>query len=564
MNVVEVMDRGPVCGGRAVALLGPILQLLAAVAVVALGHAPASRAATSTADASGVELPRLVHEAGRYGLLVDGKPYLILGAQVNNSSAWPAMLPKVWPAIDQLGANTVQVPIAWEQIEAQQDHFDFSFLDTLLSEAREHHVRLILLWFATWKNGSPGYAPEWVKLDTTRYPRVITSTGEHIGAMSPHSAAAFEADRKAFVELMRHLKQVDSRRTVIMVQVENEAGTYGSVRDFSRAAQKLIDASVPASLVQALKTRSGTWQQVFGKDADEFFNAWSIANYIGKVAAAGKAEYPLPMYCNVALRDPFHPGTPGAYASGGPTDNVLDIWKAAAPAIDLIAPDIYMPEYEKYTRILDLYRRPDNALFVAETGNPTPYARYFFAVLGHQAIGFSPFGMDFTGYSNYPLGAARVDPETVAAFAVNYELVRPMARQLAELSVHGKLHGVSEDPANHEQTMDLGAWRATVTYGLPQFGPARSPPGNPHPMGGVVIGELGPNEFLVAGFHARVSFDVTDRSRKLKMQFARVEEGTFQEDGSWRFLRIWNGDQTDWGLNLASAPQVLRVRLATY
>jgi len=48
------------------------------------------------------------------------------------------------------------------------------------------------------------------------------------------------------------------------------------------------------------------------------------------------------------------------------------------------------------------------------------------------------------------------------------------------------------------------------------------------------------------------------------MQFARVEEGTFQEDGTWKFLRIWNGDQTDWGLNLTAAPQVLRVRLATY
>jgi len=272
----------------------------------------------------------------------------------------------------------------------------------------------------------------------------------------------------------------------------------------------------------------------------------------------------LPMYCNAALRDPFHPGIPGAYESGGPTDNVLDIWKAAAPAIDLLAPDIYLPEYEKYTRILDLYQRPDNALLVAETGNSIPYARYFFAVLGHQAIGFSPFGMDFTGYNNYPLGAAKVNPETVAGFAVNYELVRPMARKLAELSMRGKLHGVSEDPANHEQTIDLGAWRATVTYGLPQFGPAKSPPGNPQPMGGVVIGELGPNEFLVAGFHARVSFDVADRSRKLKMQFARVEEGTFQEDGTWKFLRIWNGDQADWGLNLTEAPQVLRVRLATY
>jgi beta-galactosidase GanA len=348
-----------------------------------------------------------------------------------------------------------------------------------------------------------------------------------------------------------------------MVQVENESGTYGSARDYSPAAQKLFAGPVPAALVRGLKTKAGRWQQVFGKDADEYFNAWSIASYIGQVAAAGKAEYPLPMYCNVALRDPFHPGTPGSYASGGPTDNVLDIWKVAAPAIDLIAPDIYMPEYEKYTKILDLYHRPDNALFVAETGNPVAYARYFFTVLGHQAIGFAPFGMDFTGYSNYPLGAPKVDSETIAAFALNYELARPMMRELAELSLKGRLQGVAENPAAHVQTIELGAWRATVAYGLPQFGPANSPPGNPQAMGGVLIGELGPNEFLVTGFHARVSFEVADGSRGTKMQFARVEEGTF-EAGTWKFLRTWNGDQTDWGLNFTSAPQVLRVRLATY
>jgi beta-galactosidase GanA len=533
---------------------GRVLRMAALVGVL-----------TVAAEAvGGAELPRLVKEDGRYGLLVDGKPYLILGAQVNNSSGWASMLPKVWPAIELLHANTVQVPMAWEQIEPRQGQFDFSFLDTLLGQAREHQVRLILLWFATWKNNGPSYAPEWVKLDNGRYPRVVTATGERVGSMSPHAATTLEADRRAFVELLRHLKQVDAQHTVIMVQVENESGTYGSARDYSPAAQKLFDAPVPGELVRALKKKQGTWQQVFGKDADEFFHAWSIASYVGRVAAAGKAQYSLPMYCNVALRDPFHPGAPGSYASGGPTDNVLDIWKVAAPAIDLIAPDIYMPEYDKYTKVLDLYQRPDNALFVAETGNPEVYARYFFAVLGHQGIGFSPFGMDFTGYTNYPLGAPKVNPETIAGFGQNYELVRPMMRQLADLSLHGRLHGVAEDPAVHVQTVALGAWRATIAYGLPQFGPANAPPGNPQPMGGALIAEVAPDEFLVTGYHARVSFDVTDRSRGAKMQFARVEEGTYQDDGTWKFLRVWNGDQIDWGLNFTSAPQVLRVRLVTY
>jgi beta-galactosidase GanA len=510
------------------------------------------------------QVPRLVREGGRYALSVDGEPFLMLCAQVHNSSGWPAMLPKVWPAIERLHANTVQVPIAWEQIEATQGQFDFSFLDTLLAEARQHRVRLILLWFGTWKNNGPNYAPEWLKLNNARYPRVIDSKGERLGSLSPHAAATLDADRKAFTQLMRHLKQADPQHTVIMVQVENETGTYGSARDYSPLAQKVFESAVPAAARSTSGGKSGNWSQVFGKDADEFFHAWYIASFVEQVAKAGKAEYDLPLYVNVALRDPFKPGPPGSYSSGGPTDNVLDLWKKAAPSIDLIVPDIYMPEYAKYLKVLDLYQRPDNALFVGETGNAPAYARYFFAVLGHQGIGFSPFGMDYTGYSNYPLGARKLDDDTIESFAMNYRLVEPMARLLASLSLRGKLHGVAEDPAEpHQQTLSLGRWQAGVSYGRPLFGNWDPPKGNPQPSGGALIGELAPDEFLVTGFHSRVDFSLTDPSRGEKMQFARVEEGVY-ENGVWKFIRVWNGDQTDWGLNFTSVPQVLRVRLATY
>lgn len=220
------------------------------------------------------DLPRIIERDGRHALMVDGAPYVVLGAQVNNSSSWPAVLPKVWPAVEQMHANTLIAPIAWEQIEPEEGRFDFTVLDTMLQQAREHRVRLGLLWFATWKNNGPNYAPEWVKLDNKRFPRVIDAKGATLNSLSPHAASTLDADRKAFVELMRHLKRVDEQRTVIMVQVQNEPGTYGSVRDFSKAAEKLFQGPVPEVLLKRMKRSAGTWREVYGEDADEYFHDW--------------------------------------------------------------------------------------------------------------------------------------------------------------------------------------------------------------------------------------------------------------------------------------------------
>ena len=200
-------------------------------------------------------LPRIVQKDGRYGLFVDGEPYLMLGAQVNNSSAWPAMLPKVWPAIEYLHANTVEMPVYWEQFEPEQGRFDYTVLDSLLAQAREHHVHLVLLWFGTWKNGSSHYMPLWLKRSPERSPRMIGANGRPIDSPSPYASAALQADVQAFSALMRHLKTADAQHTVLMVQVENEPGTWGSVRDYSPAAHKLFEAPVPAELLAAHGTQ---------------------------------------------------------------------------------------------------------------------------------------------------------------------------------------------------------------------------------------------------------------------------------------------------------------------
>jgi beta-galactosidase GanA len=513
------------------------------------------------AQADDHSLPHLVTQDGRHALIVDGAPFLILGAQCHNSSGWPVMLPKVWPAIDYLHANTLEIPVYWEQFEPEPDRFDPSVVDTIIQQAREHHVRLVLLWFGTWKNGSSHYLPLWMKSQPDKYPRIIGKTGRRVDSPSPHAPATLAADIHAFSALMRHLKAADPQHTVILVQVENEPGSWGSVRDFSPEAQKLFNEPVPVELLKAMGTNApavdGNWSAVFGPNADEYFHAWSVACYIGQVAAAGKAEYPLPMYVNAALRDPLTPGPAGTYESGGATDNVLWIWKVAAPAIDVLAPDIYQNDSARYRKVLELYSRPDNALLVPETGSSPEQARMCFAALGHGTVGWSPFGLDYTKYANEPLGAPRVTEDTLAPVALDYKILGPIMREVARLNFEGKLQAVAEEKGEPVQTLDFGNWQAVVSFGVTRNG---SPKGNTELIGRALIAKIGENEFLVTGTFCRVDFKAISGGQR---DFLRVEEGGY-EGGAWHPFYIWNGDETDWGLDFSSAPQVLRVSLGTY
>lgn len=511
------------------------------------------------------DVPRIVSENGKHALIVDGAPFLMLAAQVNNSSNYPAALPKVWPTIEAIDANTLQVPIAWEQVEPEEGKFDFSFLDTLVKQAREHNVRLVLLWFATWKNTGTAYAPRWVKLDGKRFPHMIDREGKKHYAFTPLSRTTLEADKKAFVAMMTRLKTIDPQNTVIMVQVENEAGNYSSARDHSPEANRLFAQQVPAALLRKTGKRPGTWSQVYGRDADLFFQTWYLASYIDEIAAAGKAVKPLPMYVNAALpKDAVTWQDPNTFASGGPSPAVLDVYEVAAPHLDISSPDIYNPDHKTYLGFLDAYTRPDNPLFVAETGNAKVYARHFFPTIGRGAVGWSVFGMDASGYSNFPLGAKQLDAATLDLFARNYKLFRPMQREWAKLAFEGKTWGVSEPTeadAKFTQTIDLGQYTATVTFGRPQFA-FEDPKGNGEPVGGMAVAQLGPDEYLVTGFDARIAFALKDAKGR-NLIFDRVEEGHF-ESGKWVFERVWNGDQTDYGLNFSSLPQLLRVKLASW
>jgi beta-galactosidase GanA len=515
------------------------------------------------------ELPRLVQQEGRTTLLVDGKPYFMLGAQVDNSSGWPERLRQVWPAVERMRLNMLEVPVYWEQMEPERGRFDFTVVDDVLAQAREHKVRLALLWFGTWKNGKMHYVPEWVKQDTAMYPRMRTKEGRAIDVLSPNAPANLEADRAAFTALMKHLRKVDAQHTVLMMQVENESGSLGSVRDFGSAGQKEFEAQVPVDVLRATGKKGGTWAQVFGDDANETFAAWSVARYINAVAAAGKKELALPMYVNNWLQSPrAYPITtvPGEdYPSGGPTINMMAVWKAVGTSIDLIAPDIYVPSSERYRGVMKEFHTPANPLMIPESlgFEPFPgasgYARYLFYAVGDGAIGFANFGLDRV-HLDEPLNAE------MTAQIEGFRLLGSFDRELASLMFAGKVQTAVEENGIAQREVVFGPWRAAVSYppayDLPAAPVSTSSDTRQLRVGRALVAQLGPDEFLVAGIDCRVQFVAPVHSGK-QVQLLRVEEGRY-DGATWIPARLWNGDETDYGLNFGGKGSLLRVKVGSY
>jgi len=528
---------------------------------------------TPIAPAQSSDIPHLEKKDGRYALIVDGKPFLVLGGQINNSSAWPATLPAAWSAAEAMHMNTVEAPVYWEQMEPAKGTFDFSNVDLLVTQAREHKFRLVLLWFGTWKNGQNHYVPEWIKSDPKTYPREENAYGKLLDVMSPNSPANLDADKTAFAALLRHVKTIDAAHTVIMIQVENESGSVGSIRDFSPAAQKQFDAAVPAEFARAMRLPTGaTWSKTFGPDADESFAAYSTAHYIGEVAAAGKAEYALPMYCNVWFAYPVHaldnrdrPSAGQEYPSGGPQQANIPIWKAAAPAIDILAPDFYSDDFSLFRSIVATYERADNPLFIPESQLGPNFGRYFFYALGKGAIGFSPFGIDRSAQATQPADQVP-GVERPATPADNYALFNAAGDEIAQFNLEGKLQTAVEDKGAARQTIHFATTDAVASFGFPQPD-GTYPPGTPTQQGRAVVAQLGPLEFLVSGFDVSVSFTlpaaVLQQTPNLQLEILRAKEGQYV-DGVWQTTRILNGDQTDRGLNFrGSNPPLVRIRLHT-
>lgn len=515
-------------------------------------------------------IPRLVKSGKYIQLLVDNKPYLIFGGELGNSSASDnAYMRPIWPKLRQMNLNTVIIPVYWELIEPVEGQFDFSLVDSLIINARLANLKLVLLWFGIWKNSMSCYAPAWVKTNVLRFPRVLDKDGKRQEILTPFSKNNLEADKHAFVKLMQHLKEIDGKKnTVITIQIENEIGMLPDARTYDETANASFNSAVPKQLLAYLiKNKnyllseiksywekngykvSGNWEEVFGKSlfTDEIFMAWYYAAFVNELAEAGKAIYNLPMYVNAALN---RPGLkPGQYPSAGPLPHVMDIWKAGAPSIDILAPDFYNPDFKYWC---DLYTRFSNPLFIPEIRFEDGIdAKAFFAFGNYNCLSFSPFSIESTEH-----------PET-ESIGKAYNVLKQISHLITKYQSVNAVRGFLIEKDSLLKDITIGSYLMTINHEY-KLGWSAGAKSETWPLAGGLIIAVAADEFYIAGTGIVATF--VPAAPDKKAGFISVDEGIF-EDEKWIPGRRMNGDQDHQGRHVripANEYNILHVKLYTY
>lgn len=518
-------------------------------------------------------------------ITANGKPFIMIAGEVHNSnSSSVAYMEGVWDKAEALGLNSLLLPVTWEMLEPEEGVFDFSLVDGLIAQARQRGKKLGFLWFGAWKNAQCYYAPAWVKTDLHRFRRAEVEKGKnHVGLADfhgmPYTTLSYlceetnRADAAAFRALMRHIGEVDAKEnTVILMQVENEPGLQGSARENSDEADARFAAPVPEAFAAYMKAHTGTmsadvaravqagaatgnWQAVFGEVAEEVFSAYHIASYIEKVASAGREEYALPMMVNCWLDKGQKPGV---YPSGGPVARMMEVWKYCAPSIDIIAPDIYVPNY---CDVCDEYLKLGNPLLVPETATHS-YAgpRLVYSVGHFHAWGFAPFGFEdigepFSAMQSYLFGVDITDPalKTPQDVGEYHWFAKTLDSMMPLLAAHygsPSLQAVTCE-RKEEDTMLFGR------YGLKVI---MEPPVVFRKDGVCLALQVADDElFLIASGCAIVPFSADPA--KPHVDILCLEEGSF-EAGEWKMIRRLNGDEV--ALKRYETPTLLRMKLFAY
>jgi Domain of unknown function (DUF5597)/Beta-galactosidase len=511
-------------------------------------------------------------------LIVDGQPFLVLGGELaNTASSSTEYMKPVWPRLAQMHLNTVLTGMSWAQFEPAEGKFDYALIDGLLAGARQQNLKIIFVWFGSWKNGISSFAPAWVKVDQNRFPRAQLGSGRSIEVLSTLSPENMKADSTAYKAFMHHLRDVDSdKHTVIMIQIENEVGVLGDSRDRSAEANEAFARPVPKQLTDYLQGHRptlrpelkkvwdangdktlGTWTEVFGSGmSDELFMAWNYAHYMNQVTKAGKTEYPVPVFTNTWIVQPEDRG-PGDYPSGCPEPHVLDVWRAAGPDIDINAPDIYLPNFAEW---IALFHQNGNPLFVPESrGDATGVADAFYAIGQHDAIGYSPFGIENVSRlltpSSSPAASnqmpmASLDVQSLP-LAKGYDVLGQLAPLILKHQGTGSIGAVSLNPGQLNQSIAVGNYVVTVSRVQNRRSTAvASTAADAAPTFAIAIA-TGPDDYVIAASNAEITFSPNTPGPPIA-GLAQVQAGHFV-DGAWVPGRWLNGDDVLLNYKLAEA-----------
>ena len=505
-------------------------------------------------------IPHLRRQGTAAQFVVDGKPFIALTGEIEGDDGTSLENMKwMWPELVKMNLNTILPVVYWELFEPEEGKYDFTLVDGIIQEARRNHLRVCLVWFASFKNGLVSFAPLWVKKDYKRFPRVQIRGGksiEYFSAAEGYGDATRDADARAFAALMRHVKEIDGQQhTVIFAHVENEVGMSGDSRDRSPGAEKAFAGPVPKALMDYLQKHkdtlipefrqvwekagfktSGTWEEVFGKGAatDEIFMVWSYAQYVNRVTEAGKKEYPIPMYTNgwvtrtssiaaVAAKG-VEAETKGYQHSGDPMFDLLDVWRAGAPAIDFVAPDAY-PE-KNFAEVCMSYHQSWNPMYVGEAeGGPQGAAEALWAV-GHDATGFSVYGVEYN--------LLRQDPQNELGRV--YKTIEQLMPVIAEhQGKKGETAGVLLGESGQSETARLGDYTLTVIVNPNKTRPnGTTPPPPGAPLGGALFVLTAPDELYVINsneYEMSVTF-TPNTPGPSQVGVGIVEDGSFV-DGRW-------------------------------
>lgn len=499
-----------------------------------------------------IDIPHLQKQGSATQLIVHGKPFLMIGGELGNSSSSDlAYMKPIWPELVQMHLNSVLVPVYWELLEPEEGKFDFTIIDSVIYSARQYKLKLVLLWFGSWKNSMSCYAPLWVKSDQSRFPRARDQEGKALEILTPFSEENRNADARVFAALMKHIRAIDGKdQTVVMIQVENEIGMIPDARDYCKQANDFFVEAVPGELISYLQKNkaslipefyktwetngfksSGTWEEVFGKGShtDEIFMAWHFAKYTNYVAQAGKSEYTLPMFVNAALIRPNY--KPGQYPSAGPLPHLMDVWRAGAPQIDFLAPDIYFKSFSEWCA---KYDRSGNPLFIPEVANSQSVANAYYAIAKHNAMGYSPFSIE-----------SIENPET-NQISKGYEILQQLSPLILANQGKGTMAGALLDSAHHQTQLPLGDFIFNVRHEYSWSYARRTEDVAPR-VGGMIIMLL-PDEFLIAGSGIIITFAVRGGDGVIA-GIGIMEEGRFV-DGKWSPGRRMNGDQSHQGRHM--------------